>query len=461
MSEEEDSSPEASLDEKSFEILQDKIGQEDAMRTKRASSQIQPDWAIIAQGVLVSLSIARWRGEMQWTMEELSLHVTRSEAFTAAITEVIKPGKKLILPKAYASQINNIDTQGRRALKRHSFTLNGHFIPFTAYDDWKQENEALRRRYMAIAADLSEHYDTWVPALIGHYRTMANENYSDMERAQIPLEQTREEFVEWYANRIRLQIPTADFIAGSFHWETELSFIPMPSAIEAEMAQREQVRLNANLSREEAQQAHRINMELAEQTKARQEEQIDSMINELRTSVLESFYEVCAAISDELAESADGITLSASRFRSVKLLISQVSKMNMTDDKYMNDQVAKLEAMMELTRGRTAKPDERASGHEKADVLMAINEMKQGLLARARTIMVPQGRKLADGPPHGFVEEREVWGRKVKRLRSDLYQHTPAVKEVASDESIPPPQEPPPKKAVRKKAFSTERRIVR
>ena len=124
---------------------------------------VRPDVASLARrGVLVTLSIRRWRAQTTLRFDDLGM--TIDDATTRqALATIMALGKKRLLPSALRRKLEQAEAEGRRVLEKHSFvTPWGRFVPVTSYFAWKAANQRCQEAYFALRDQLVADYTTVV-----------------------------------------------------------------------------------------------------------------------------------------------------------------------------------------------------------------------------------------------------------------------------------------------------------
>lgn len=325
------------------------------------------DWLrLMQEGVIVKLHIRRWRARARLDLDDLGLPAQADDA----IGDLLNLGDKRLLPQELAKRLEAIDNAGRKALERAGFETHwGTFLPATAFEDWKAQNDEHKARYFAARAELLEDYDQIVDALLASYTGAARAAYR-RANALSPLTMTRAElrdeilFVDSFAARIRSLIPSAQDIYDSFGWEEELTYIPLPSLLAADAAEAERVRTEAERARlqaemernelwrevtiaDEAARARRdalvrMNEQVVAEARAQKEHLLSGFFNDLVVQLRSAVYN---AVTDILAtmERNDG-QLHPRSVVQLRHLSEQVAQLNFFGD-------TEVDAMLAQVRG--------------------------------------------------------------------------------------------------------------
>lgn len=197
-------------------------------RARRAPSGSQVDWSVFLQeGVIVSITIKRYRGTTTVNFDELGINADDAQ-LKSFLGEYIRPGLKKLIPPEIDGQLKSIETSARKNLKEKSFDCsafasNGKFVPKSMYPEFKKVNEELSDRFYAIRDDFASNYSTIVNKVRNDYKVLAESLYkqSHPKSRSVPKAYT-DEFVD----KIISQIPSSEEIVASFEYKTVLRRIP-------------------------------------------------------------------------------------------------------------------------------------------------------------------------------------------------------------------------------------------
>ena len=148
-------------------------GEEIAERKDELSEQIGED----ADGIsTVQLNIQQMRRRgvlVDVDIHGLGLLRTRASWAELGIPEGdvrrkrLRRGSKDLFPE-HARKFRSLDARFRQSLERHSFVLEGFkpfsWVPFTAYEDWKQQWAQRQDQWEVVKADLLDQYEEIVDA---------------------------------------------------------------------------------------------------------------------------------------------------------------------------------------------------------------------------------------------------------------------------------------------------------
>ena len=212
-----------------------------------------PRWlALMREGVLVSLHIGRWRAKTRLSWHDLGIEL--EEEADRELQKIVDLGHKKLLPASLLKELDAIESAARKWLEKKAVrTYWGFFVPVTAYVEWKEINEEHRSRYFAVRDRIVRDYQALVAEVVAGYRVAAQGAYRRL-KALHPEALERfpnvDAFVEAFVQGIQVHIPPAEVIRDSFYFETELRYVPLPSLMAEEWAERERIEAQAAAERE-------------------------------------------------------------------------------------------------------------------------------------------------------------------------------------------------------------------
>lgn len=287
--------------------------------------------ALMQEGVIVTLTIGRWRAETTLSFDDLGLQIEDEEARKAVI-RMMQLGKKRLLPPELLSELAAAESAARRTLEKRSFdTPWGRFVPVTAYLQWKEENEKTLLRYMGLRDRLVREYDAIVQSIVSEYCAAARHAYWTLlaTRPEIVRGQTVEDYVELFVENVLRHIPTAERIATTFRYEIVLSRIAITLPEQQNQA---------------SEPASVMQRDLMAYLHERKERDIDAFMTgivvQLRTLINE-------VMSDVLTNIGEQGSMPRNSTRQLKNLIDQVSALNFYGDVEVDAMLERIKAIVE------------------------------------------------------------------------------------------------------------------
>jgi hypothetical protein len=185
------------------------------------------DWSTFMQdGVVVWLTIKRWRGTAKLPLEELGI-TPIAAGFDSFAKGWLKDGSKRLLPPDLDGRIKSIETEARKNLKACSYDCpmvpGGKFVPLTAYKDFKKNDIAYHKRFVKLRNEVVAKYNDMVEEVKDAYSILAEQIWETRHGSE---EEGREEARDSLISTIVSQMPTADEIRDSFIYEVRLAKLP-------------------------------------------------------------------------------------------------------------------------------------------------------------------------------------------------------------------------------------------
>ena len=216
-------------------------------------------------------------------------------------------GVKHLIPYEYVSRLHCLAEKARQSLDRHSFVVKGfwpyRWVPYTAYQSWREEFEGIRREFEAVKAEILEKYDDFVDALEGDFEAVAREVHPILQNGK-----SLEEFTKELVEEVLARMPSRYEIEVGLYMDYSTAVLVDPATWERHLAELERARKEAELAAqklalEEAKlQAEQEKVELArkvEQEKALQELR---KLEEMRRAELEHYKEQLRRMASPIEE---------------------------------------------------------------------------------------------------------------------------------------------------------------
>jgi hypothetical protein len=169
----------------------------------------------------------------------------------------LKRGSKDMLPREYMSTLASLSTRFRQSLDRHSFVLQGfrpwRWVPFTAYEDWREEWDELKAELDAVKAEIVERRDEFAAEVAEDFAAIAKEAWRAIaagrpdgagEFALVTKGGSfgsLEEFEDYVVGLATAQLPTADEIEEGLYVSYRNAAVATGADLEAERLRREKL----------------------------------------------------------------------------------------------------------------------------------------------------------------------------------------------------------------------------
>lgn len=218
----------------------------------------RPQWGqLLQEGVVVDLTIRRWRATSRLTLSDLGLVVQETDE-RQAFKEAFRLGQLLVLPSYYLRKFASIESSARQIPGRFGFqTYWGTFIPATRFQEFQAAIEIKRQAYLELAGEVRSQWNAIVEEVIDNAATNARAAYRRfrlLSPSAMSLNEFRQEdeFIVRYVERVKGLIPDRDEVYASFNFEISLSYIPLPDLLAKERAAAVQYEAEAEKARAEA-----------------------------------------------------------------------------------------------------------------------------------------------------------------------------------------------------------------
>lgn len=285
--------------------------------------------------VCVRLHIRRCRFVTRFDLEDLGITV-EDETVRNTLDQLMIFGEKRLLPKAYMTQLNRLESGARYALKERAFrTEMGTFVPYTTYSSCKQELDQFKGQYFALRDELLRDYQLIKRQTLSEYDVIGRDAYQRIcaSRPELLVE-SPETFVANYCNRIGAQIPTPEKIRASFDFKVitfdEFLQFSLAPEQEHESVPISWVQEQRQTAREQDWQREAIARDLrlhAQERLAILDSVKASLVSQLRAQTYEAVCDVLATIKRRSGES-----FAPQSVTQLKHLMERVSALNFYGD---------------------------------------------------------------------------------------------------------------------------------
>lgn len=319
-------------------------------------NQYRNDWALalMSQGVIVRLSMGRWRGTAKLTPDMLGLRHIDEEGFEFS-KKYLSLGMQKLLPLDVMRNISAIERIARDALNNHSFTtVWGRFVPFTAFESWKRDNDRARQDFIDAAKAIGNKYDEIVVRVGKEYRKLAKDVWARLYPQN--KNGATESFIEDFVSKVLSRIPPREDIVESFKYDITYFIIPMPSFIEENVARAEEIRESARQKALDGELEESTKRHITEEYRKKKEELIDSFLKSTVQELRKYVGELCDSVLSSLGQHAQSGDVPDRLERKLKDMIKKVRHLNFHEDKEVNRLLNELESEMDKFEGeRTAE----------------------------------------------------------------------------------------------------------
>jgi len=316
---------------------------------------IRDDWALalMSQGVIVKLSVGRWRGFSKITPELLGLKFCNEEGF-AFSKKYLDLGRQRLLPIEVAQEIDVVEIRARSNLEIYSFdTVWGRFVPFTAFNEWESSNNIIRNDFLKQGKVLGERYDSIVSAVKDEYRKMAKDVWLRM----YPDDKggATEAFIENFVLNIAEKIPSKEKIVESFKYSSTFFIIPMPSFVADNIAQAEKIRRDDEVAAFESELEKQTKTRIKEEYVKRKKELIDGFLESTVVSMRKYVSELCSSVLMSIGRNGRS-KITVSHVSRLKDMIKKIKFLNFYNDKEISDLIKDLGIEVDKIKGEIDEP---------------------------------------------------------------------------------------------------------
>ncbi len=377
-----------------------------------------PAWlTLMKAGVIVRLHIRRWRATARINLQDLGLPTPRDAGEQRVYDELMTLGAKRLLPPNILRELDSIESGARKGLSARAYkTYWGEFVPLGAYAEWKATNAEYERRYFAMRDRIKRDWKPILGQLIDAYAVAARVAYKRLVRLNpksLDVGATRlteDAFVEVFMARIQNAIPTQREVYDSFGFTTELSFIPLPSLLAEDAAEKERIEAQREIERvhertalkkanEREAMLRRMNEDVVQEARQRKQQLVDGFMRDLETQALSLIYEGFVNVLERMREN-NGKLVGRSALQ-VRNTIETWRAMNLTQNQDVEAQINRIAGMM-------AAPERRTVGE--------VQEVLRDIALTARVNLVNLGVTPRSGRTVGIPDQAEPLAvRRTKR----------------------------------------------
>ena len=324
---------------------------------------------LMQEGAIVQLHIGRCRFSTRLLLEDMGIHIEDDDT-RAKVARWVILGEKRLLPDAYMKALSRIDGSARYALKEHAFqTELGSFVPITSYESWRSKTEALREEYLALRDDIIANHRELTRQVLAEYETIAADTYQRFRQTHPDLvQESQQQFVASYCNRIADQIPTVERIRESFSFtffrvessqhfglpssEQATSTPVAPTTMAPTSVAADEADATLTTQRQQREQRARaraiLEQDLRHDAQARVQSALDtflsSIVAHLRTLTYDAATDVLSTLQRRGGESFSGQST-----RQLNNLLAHIRSLNFFGDMEMEQMMARIQEIVDMT----------------------------------------------------------------------------------------------------------------
>jgi hypothetical protein len=328
------------------------------------------DWALalMSRGVIVRLAISRWRGKTQLDPETLGLRFAGDDGYDF-MNKYMNLGSHNLLPPENIESLTASEREARDCLINHSFnTIWGRFVPYTAFNEWEQRNQEIRKSYMTQGLKLGNEYSDVIKKVKEGYRKLAR----DVWYRLYPESQGEPtfSFIEEFVDKIVKKIPPMEEIVSSFKYDTAYFVIPMPSFVQENIAKAENIRVQSEMEQFNSDLEKQTKIKISEEYMKRKKELIDGFLESTVLTMRKSISDLCTSVLKNITKTQIVKSLTNDHFNRIKATIRKVKLLNFYNDDEISKLLLDLETEMDKIKGE-------ADNHTIANKLREIIEVTE------------------------------------------------------------------------------------
>lgn len=305
--------------------------------------QIKNDWALalMSRGIIVKISMHRWRGIITLKPETLGMKFLNTEV-EDFVKKYITLGTQRLFPKEVFHELNFVENESKKNLNDHSFdTVWGSFVPYMAFDDWKIKNDEIRQAYYKCAVVLGNNYNNILCAVKNDYKKLAKDVWARLY-PQNPNSYT-DSFIEGFSDNVIKQIPSREYIINSFSYTETFFTIPLPALIESNLAKADQIKRDNELKELEVSLEKETKKRIAEEYLSKKKELVDGFLDSTVGFLRSHVSELCNSILASLKRRENcNVDVTSSQRGKILKMIEKVKYLNFYEDEEINKYLSEL-----------------------------------------------------------------------------------------------------------------------
>lgn len=313
------------------------------------------DWALalMRQGVIVKLSVSRWRASTKLTYQNLGLRFADKHSREFA-EKYVQLGRQKLFPVEVLKEISTIESRARSTLNDYSYdTIWGKFVPYSAFDAWEEQNNIVRNDFMTQAKTIGDKYDEIIEAVKKEYENMAKDVWLRLYPEN--KDGATDAFVHSFVSKIVNEIPPVEEIVSSFKYDSSYLIIPMPSFIEADIAKAKQIRLDSEMAEFKSDLEKSTKERIANEYVSKKTELIDGFLNSTVTSMRKYVGDLCESVLTAIGKKSQMNDVSMQYIKKLKKMMEKVRLLNFHNDKEITALLNGLETEIDKFKGERNK----------------------------------------------------------------------------------------------------------
>lgn len=311
---------------------------------------LETDWlARMMNGVIIGLSIGRMGCHAHLTDQDLGIAHRKAQQKERR-QAWYDLGSALLLPRRYATALDSKESNARKWLAAcASRTHWGYFLAASAYARWKETNERYKAEYFALRDEIVANYDEIVREVCNEHGELARDAYYRLRKQDREFAIQHPDPERYVADRVaqvRSRIPSAEAFRDSFYFTVELSYIPLPTLLNPDLA-------NATQLREEATAAATLRREAYERALETKQALITMFQRDVVTKIQQMLYEVSTDVLGSIRNNQRVIGKSAEQLRNLLAGLEQYLEFAPNED--LEAAFARIREFLNLPAGEDRK----------------------------------------------------------------------------------------------------------
>jgi len=304
-------------------------------------------------------------------------------------------GSKDLIPHKYLGRLRSLEVRFRASLDRHSFILEGfrpyRWVPFTAYEEWREEWDKLQEEWAEIKQDILDDYDSLRLQLRRDFIKIAAEAYEAIQARNGDVAEPWTIFVRRIAHIALRQFPTREQIEQDLWVDYKPALVLGAADIEADLVARDRLRTEREEIRgQQAEQRclremrleaeekrlramHEAEMEHAREQMARTVSPWDEVFQQLRAQM----YQDAVSVLDSIRRNgylAGKVALKA------RNMVKTFRMLNAHDDAELEGKLSELRAALD------ARPPNGSSKLDVSRITGALNQLRDATAEAAAEV---------------------------------------------------------------------------
>lgn len=304
------------------------------------------------EGVIVNLHIGRWRARTKLELSDLGLPEPEDPDEIKALSDLLVLGRKNLLPTRFIKKFDSIESGARKFL--HETCFQTHWGAFVTAQQFHRVIDRLGEFYADYFSTMREMIDTWDDVRqewVDEYQALARKAFYTLQTlAPDLIDKDENEFIHDFIYSIRDIVPPASEIETSFHFNWELSYIPLPSMIAQDEVEAQSIYHDAEIDLQERRELSDMRREVAREAQSQKRELVNGFMRDLVVQLRTMVYD---ATTDVLETMQKNDRLHPRSVVQLRNLIDQISDMNFFNDAEINQMINQVRAQL------TTNPDDR------------------------------------------------------------------------------------------------------